>query len=197
MRLIRNLWIIERWKNLVFFSHSLRHWTYDFCHHKISSFLCLSSSFLLSSLSSYYWVIVYPAWMNCPWRFSSFFSSIFLSWKMFPKTSLFHLRTCCLKCLIFCWKQYIFVPLCVFVVLHKWRDNSWKYGWESQIFSNLKGLSLGVAIVSTQTWTGQWSEPAFRSMLESTMGPSKRRVSKMRKRSSLHSIWWCPDLLLV
>jgi hypothetical protein len=66
-----------------------------------------------------------------------------------------------LKCFSFCWKQYILVPFWISALLNQWWDSSWKSGWESQNFSNLKCLSLGVAIVSTQRWTNQWSEPSF------------------------------------
>jgi hypothetical protein len=50
--------------------------------------------------------------------------------------------------------------------------------------------------MSIHSHTGQWSKPDFGRMLASTIGPSRIRVSEIKKWSRLLDIFLGPDLLL-
>jgi len=131
------------------------------------------------------------------WISSSGCSIDFFSWKMLRNKFLLQFRTFSLKYFKACWNLYIFVMSCmIFSLAHHVWDSSRNYGWVSQKVSNWKGLSLRVAIVFIESWTGEWSEVDFWRMVASTKGPSRIRVSDIRKRPIVHVIWWDPIRLL-
>ena len=135
--------------------------------------------------------------INSCWISSSCCSIDFFSWKMLRNKFLLQFRTFSLKYFKACWNLYIFVMSCmIFSLAHHVWDSSRNYGWVSQKVSNWKGLSLRVAIVFIESWTGEWSEVDFWRMVASTKGPSRIRVSDIRKRPIVHVIWWDPIRLL-
>jgi len=106
------LWLRrELWKNFVFLSPSLNHFSLDFCFHIVSSlFSCWSivafSCPYFSLLSSYI-----PLWIISYCRSSISFSSCDYASKIFQKTSLFHVFNICLVFFCFCWNLYMCVSL--------------------------------------------------------------------------------------
>lgn len=68
-------------------------------------------------------------------------------------------------------------------------------GWDSQIFSNLKGLFLGVLLPLISNWIGQWSEPPKGRTHAVTSLPFNIRFSEMKNLSSFEATRASPPLL--
>jgi hypothetical protein len=124
MRLVWRLWIIDPWKNFVFFSPSFSHWMQDFCHQSTSSCALLFASWLFKSVSYDLRSSIKPCDRVCCCSVCICCLRISCAWKMSPKVDLFQDFRCCLRFFSLCWTDtlgslFVWLPpptmsLCLF-----------------------------------------------------------------------------------
>ena len=107
----------------------------------------------------HFWLCQSHLWSMPGWVPVFWFPMIFCSQKMLPKSFLFHSLSLYLVCFSILCRRYIFYPWNCKSSSHHFLMLLMKSRWESQIFSNLKGLFLGESKPLISNWIGQWSEP--------------------------------------
>lgn len=115
---------------------------------------------------------------------------------MLPYSFFFHSLSQSLMCLTLFCRRNILVPWTSKSSDHQMAMLFWKSGWESQIFSNPKGLLLGFPTHWMSSWTDQWSKPPKGRTLTTMSLSLVIRSSKIINLSSLEATWDSPPLLL-
>jgi len=151
--LLMYLWCnISLWKNLVFLSPSLSHWTLNFLRHRI--FFYGSSNSVCSSSSSFIKSVVLVPKMKVHCRASSLLSISFIRWSMFPKVVLFQSFICCLNFLRRCWNLYMQMPCSISAWAHQDFASHRKSGGRAKTSQNRK---VWILVLLLCPGKGRWA----------------------------------------
>lgn len=172
----------------MFFSPSLNQLTPYCCFQSISSCFQRSSSCFMSGPSSSTISFDLPSMIICSCTVSILFFNSSWSFKMLPKSSLFHFLILCLISFSLSWNVCIrFLPTTSLFFYHSSScPNS--SGSQIQNDSNLKGLFLGPILRSISSLTSQCYESIPGRMEVSMYMSLEMTCSETKNRSNLDTI---------